>query len=79
MDISDLIPGNKYVVLEEVTVCYYEGEDCLMPEGPNLPAGTELTYVGPDDDLGGGYVFENNEGTKYCLHDEDLDFINFAE
>lgn len=84
MDFKDLVPGDSYVVLDEVSVCYYEGEDCLMPEGPNLPKGTILTYVGPDPDVDGGFIFTDEAGTKFCFHNHDilnndLNFITFAK
>lgn len=78
MNPDSLVPENKYVVLDEVTVCFYEGDDCLMPDAPNLPAGTVLTYQGRDNDADGGFVFTDLEGTKFCLHEDDLLYINFA-
>lgn len=73
MDPKELEVGAVYITNGAVNVCFYDKDDCLMPDGIDLLVGTELTYVGPDAE--DGYVFENEDGTKYCLHDNDLALI----
>lgn len=70
MDPNSLEVGKVYVVDSTVNVCMYDADDCLMTNMIELAPGTELSYVGPDAD--DGYVFQNSEGTKFCLHDNDL-------
>lgn len=65
-----LEPGKTYRTTTPIAVCFYEADDCLMTNAINLPAGYELTYVGPDAE--DGEIFINNEGTRLCLHDNDL-------
>ena len=76
MDLKQLYEGREIVSFKPVNVCYYDKDDCLMPNAVNLPTGTVLAYVGPDKE--DGQVFQNAEGTKYCLHDDDLLYFNFA-
>ncbi|KKT71942.1 MAG: hypothetical protein UW68_C0052G0007 [Candidatus Collierbacteria bacterium GW2011_GWB1_44_6] len=72
MDQKNFEVGKIYVTTANVDVCCYDAKDCVMPDMVGLQPGTELTYVGPDDDVDGGYVFSDAEGMKYCLHDDDL-------
>ena len=68
--LNDLEVGKTYKTTANVKVCFYDKDDCLMADMVDLQFGTELTYVGPDAE--DGYVFRNGDGTKYCLHDDDL-------
>ena len=70
MDPKDLEVGETYKTTEVVNVCAYDASDCLMTDMIPLPAEYELTYVSPDAD--DGYVFQNADGMKFCLHDDDL-------
>lgn len=70
MDPEVLEVKRKYKTTADLKACFYDANDCVMPNMIDLPVGTELTYIGPDAE--DGYVFENGDGTKYCLHDNDL-------
>ena len=72
MDPNMLEIDKVYKTVKSVKVCFYDQDDCLMADMVDLQPGTELTYVGPDADDDDGYVFTNTEGTKLCLHDNDL-------
>ncbi len=76
MDQNELKPGKDFATFKPIDVCFYDENDCLMPNGISLPKGTELTYIGPDPD--GGYIFMTDEFVKVCLHDDDLLHITFA-
>jgi len=73
MDKNDLEVGKPYKTTANVKVCFYDKDDCLMPDMVDLQIGTKLTYVGPDNDPDGGYVFQDMmDNTKFCFHDDDL-------
>jgi hypothetical protein len=74
MDPNQLETGKVYKTTTNVKACMYDKLDCLMTNMIDLPAGTDLTYIEPDAD--DGYVFTNAEGTKFCLHDNDLYALN---
>ncbi len=76
MDPIELVPGKTYITLDKVKACFYDEDDCLMPDAIDLPIDTDLTYVGPDAE--DGYIFLTDEAEMVCLHLNDLDFINFA-
>lgn len=61
---------NTYKVIAAVKACVYDENDCVLPDMADLPTGMKLTYTGPDAD--DGYVFVDDQGTKFCLHDNDL-------
>ena len=73
MDPKDLEVDSTYITTGEVKACFYDKDDCLMPDAIDLQIGTDLIYVGPDAE--DGYVFEYEDGTKLCLHDNDLVMI----
>lgn len=77
MDPKELVVDKKYKTTGLIKVCLYDvkGHDCEFTDKVDLPSGTELTYIGPDNDDNGGDVFENAESTKFCLHDNDLTSI----
>jgi hypothetical protein len=66
-----------YRTTAPINVCFYDADDCLLTDDINLPVGTLLTYVGPDAD--DGEVFTNSEGTKFCLHSDDLNSVVVVE
>lgn len=76
MDINQLYEGREVKSFGPVDVCYYDKDDCLMPDAVNLPTNTVLAYVGPDKE--DGQVFQDEAGTKYCLHDNDLLYFTFV-
>lgn len=77
MDQNELIAGKVYITIDGIKVCFYDENDCIMPEAIDLPENTELSYVGPDAE--DGHIFLTDEAVKVCLHDDDLLYINFAE
>ena len=73
----NLEKDKTYRTSAPVDVCFYDADDCVLTDAVNLPADTELTYVGPDAD--NGEVFTLTYGTtKLCLHDNDLAAIEAA-
>jgi hypothetical protein len=77
MDPDNLQTDWQYIVIKAVKVCLYDDKvthECEFTDKVDLPIGTALTYVGADEDPGGGFVFEAG-GNKYCLHDNDLSAI----
>lgn len=72
-----LLEGNSYETVEDVNVCNYSEGVCSLQNDIELQEKTMLIYRGrsADDD---GYVFEDGGGNQYCLHLNDLDFINPA-
>ena len=77
MDHKELKPGKTFTTFAPINVCFYDADDCLMPNGIHLPSKTDLTYV--EEDAEDGHVFLTDEAVKVCLHDDDLLYINFAE
>ena len=76
MDPTKLIPENKYVILEEIRVCYYSEEaQCALPNQIELPEGEILEFVKQKDN---DFIFKSESGNLYVLHKDDLDLINFA-
>lgn len=75
MDSKELVVDKKYKTTANVKVCFYDKDDCLMGDAIDLQIGTKLTYVGPDNDPDGGYVFQDMMDTKFCFHDNDLTAI----
>lgn len=70
MDPNILEVDKNYTTTTPIKACYYDNEDCLVADGIDLLTGTELTYIGPDAE--DGNVFKNAEGTRFCLHLDDL-------
>lgn len=77
MDQKELKPGRTFTTISRIKVCFYDNDDCLMPNGIHLSKDTDLTYVGPDAE--NGHVFLTDDAEKVCLHDDDLLYINFAK
>ena len=77
MNPNELVPGKTFATFKPINVCFYDADDCQMPNAVNLPSDYDLTYVGPDPD--GGHIFLTDEAEKVCLHDDDLLYINFAD
>lgn len=73
MDPTKLEIIKKYKTTGAIKACVYDesGHDCTFTDKVDLQSGTVLTYIGPDGDPNGGYVFKA-DGNMYCLHDDDL-------
>lgn len=78
MELSDLIEGNPYETVQDVMVCNYSDSVCSLQNQIELQEKTRLIYQGRSqyDD---GFLFRDElTGNVYCLHDDDLLYINFA-
>ena len=78
MEPEKLIEGEQYETVEDVKVCNYSDGICSLQNDISLQEKTQLIYRGRSqyDD---GFLFEDkNTGNIYCLHEDDLLYINFA-
>ena len=79
MEGKDLEVGTIYQTTDPIKACLYgmETQDCEFADMVDLPSGTEVTYIVPDDD-DGGFIFQAEDGNTYCLHTDDLASIEEA-